>query len=139
MPKNKSNNHPSKRIFRVSWNNGDFPIEITNQKKSTTWAFIPKNFIHNSGYYLLQTADYPKYIHDQVWKFIKQHQKETNIPEIDLKKTTEDLLIELKCYCLESYTRLSSFGERMTSFEKGKCQTMLEVGKKLEKILYEKK
>lgn len=56
--------------------------------------------------------------------------------KVDLRKTTKRSITELGEYCLETYARLESHRSGMTQFEKGKSFAMLEIGKKLQKIMY---
>lgn len=59
--------------------------------------------------------------------------------KVDLRKTTNNSLRELTDYCLGTYARLEGHGNGMTQFEKGKSFAMLEIGKKLEKIMYKER
>ncbi len=58
---------------------------------------------------------------------------------VDLRKTTKKSLNELQQYCMDSYARLQAHGNGMSQFEKGKSYAMLEIGKKLEKIMYKER
>lgn len=147
---NRSNNNPDKRKFKVVWdNNADFPIRITNYENnsvSSVSMYVPDNFIHGSGSYLLETSDYPQYIHIQVWKLLqKQHDttlkkiKREKRMKVDLRKTTKNSLNELTTHCLDTYSRLMAHGGGISQFEKGKAFAMLEIGKKLEKIMYKER
>jgi len=59
--------------------------------------------------------------------------------KIDLRKTTKNSLNELKQYCLDTYATLEGHRSGMSQFEKGKSFAMLEIGKKLEKIMYKER
>ena len=59
-----------------------------------------------------------------------------NKMDVDFRKTVKNSLKELQQYCMDTYVTLENFKGGMSQFEKGKAFAMLEIGKKLEKIVY---
>jgi len=58
--------------------------------------------------------------------------------KVDLRKSTNNLINELKDYCLEEAAVLNQLN-KMSQFEKGKAFAMLEIGKKLNQIMFKER